>query len=217
MLSYIWSAMILLGIVFSTVTGGISNITEEVLGGAETATTLAIQMVGIICMWMGLMKVAEESGLISAISLKFSPLLNFLFPELKGNDKVLNYISTNLIANALGLGWAATPAGLLAMKEMQKTAKDKRIATKSMCMFMILNMSFLQLISVNVLADRTAAGSVNPAAVIAPGIIVTLFTTFFGILIAKIYEKQDSKNELKDKKVNESEIKTIRRANGFFK
>ena len=210
MLSYIWSAMIILGIVFSTITGGISNITEEVLGGAETATTLILQMVGIICMWMGLMKIAEESGLISSISLKFAPLLNFLFPELKGNDKVLNYISTNLIANALGLGWAATPAGLLAMKEMQKTAKDKKVATKSMCMFMILNMSFLQLISVTVLADRTAAGSSNPAVVIAPGIIVTLFTTFFGIIIAKAYEKSEFKKTKK-------ESTRVRRLNDFSK
>lgn len=189
MLNYIWSIMIILGIVFSIVTGGISQITTTAMDSAGASVTLIIQMIGIICMWMGLMKIAENSGLINSLSIKLAPLLNFLFPDLKGNNKALNYISTNLIANALGLGWAATPAGILAMKEMQKVSKDKKTATKSMCMFMILNMSFLQLISVTVIADRAALGSTNASLVIGPGIIVTLSTTIIGIIIAKLYEK----------------------------
>ena len=189
MLNYIWSVMIILGIIFSIVTGGLAQITTTTIDSAEAAVTLVIQMIGIICMWMGLMKIAENSGLINSLSIKLAPLLNFLFPDLKGNNKALNYISTNLIANALGLGWAATPAGILAMKEMQKVSKDKKTATKSMCMFMILNMSFLQLISVTVIADRAALGSTNASLVIGPGIIVTLSTTIIGIIIAKLYEK----------------------------
>jgi len=183
--------MIILGIVFSIITGGISQITTTAMDSAGASVTLIIQMIGIICMWMGLMKIAENSGLISSLSIKISPLLNFLFPDLKGHDKVLNYIATNLIANALGLGWAATPAGILAMKEMHKLSKDKKTATKSMCMFMILNMSFLQLISVTVLADRAAAGSENTSLIIGPGIIVTLITTIVGIIIAKLYERRE--------------------------
>ncbi|MCL1924600.1 MAG: nucleoside recognition protein [Defluviitaleaceae bacterium] len=193
--------MIILGIIFSILTGGISQITTTTIDSAEAATTLVIQMIGIICMWMGLMRIAENSGLINQLSIKLAPLLNFLFPELKGNSKILNYIATNLIANALGLGWAATPAGILAMKEMQKLAEDKKTATKSMCMFMILNMSFLQLISVTVLADRAAAGSVDAAIVIGPGIIVTTITTIVAIIVAKAYERSNEEKIAKNKKL----------------
>ena len=132
------------------------------------------------------MKIGEEAGIIDAITKKIEPLMNFLFPEIKNKKKAKNYIATNMVANFLGLGWAATPAGLLAMKELQIINRDKSTASNSMCMFMIINMSSVQLITVNVLAYRLQYGSMNPAEIIGAGIIATIFSTLAGIIFGKI-------------------------------
>ena len=117
------------------------------------------------------------------------PFLNYLFPDIPKNHKSLEYISTNIIANILGLGWAATPAGIKAMESLQTLNKDKNIASKAMCMFMIFNMSSLQIISVNIIAYRAQYNSSNPSEVIGPGLFATLVSTIIGVLFAKIMER----------------------------
>ena len=179
--------MILAGIFFASVTGGMSLVTNASIESARDAVNVIIQMAGVVTMWTGLMKIAEKSGLINSISVKMMPLLSFLFPEVPKNSKAMMHISTNLIANALGLGWAATPAGIMAMKELQKYNKNKKIASKSMCMFLIINMSSLQIIAVTVVADRSLHNSANPAEVLAPAIIVTIVTSIVGVLVAKMF------------------------------
>jgi len=193
MLNIIWGAMILLGITVATLTGRLPNITSGTIESARDAVNVVIQMVGVISMWTGLMKIAEKSGLIDAMSLKMRPLLSFLFPDVPKNSKAINYISTNLIANMLGLGWAATPAGIMAMKELQKINPKKDTASPAMCMFLIVNMSSLQIISVGIISDRAAYGAANPADVIAPAIIVTMITTVVGIALAKGFAYLDAK------------------------
>jgi len=148
-------------------------------------------MLGIVAMWSGLMKIAEESGMIDSLAKKMSPFLIFLFPELPKDCVAKKYISTNIIANILGLGWAATPAGLKAMEELQKLNKNKSVASNSMCMFLIINLSSLQLITVNILAYRSEYGSANPSEIIAPGILATLISTIAAIAFAKIMERLD--------------------------
>jgi len=186
MLGYIWGGMILIGIAVAAFNGTMEEVSNSIIDSSKDAVSLMITMLGIISMWMGLMKVAEKSGLIDYLSRKMMPLLVFLFPDLRRNNKALNYISTNMIANVLGLGWAATPAGLLAMEEMQKVNKNKDTASRSMCTFLIINLSSLQLVTINIIAFRAEYNSINPAEIIFPGILATIISTAVGVIFAKV-------------------------------
>ena len=190
MLNYLWAAMILIGIVVGILTGNLDKITPAALESAAEAVTVAITMLGIMAMWTGLMRVAENSGMILSISKKMGPLLRFLFPDIPAKSKALTYISTNIIANVLGLGWAATPAGLKAMQELQKINPDKKTASKEMCMFLIINMSSLQIVTISVLAYRAQYNSASPSEIIGPGLLATLISTIFAVAYAKFMERR---------------------------
>ncbi len=183
----------ILGICTALFTGKMDLVTGAVIDGGRDAVSLGITMAGVVATWSGIMKIAERGGMIEALSEKLSPVLNFLFPEVPKNHKARQYIATNFAANFLGLGWAATPAGLLAMKELQKLNKDKKTASKSMCMFLIINMSSLQLVTVNILAFRAQYGSANPSEIIGGGIVATLVSTAAGIAAAKFFERRGKK------------------------
>lgn len=189
MLNYIWAGMILLGILVAAFNGRLPEITGAAISGSQDAVAVCINMLGIISMWSGLIKIAEKAGIVDAFTKKLSPFLSYLFPEVPKNSKAIKYISTNIIANILGLGWAATPAGLMAMQELQKLNKQKDRATKAMCMFMIINMSSLQLVTVSVISDRAMYHSANPSEIIAPGIIVTFASSVVAVIVAKIFER----------------------------
>lgn len=189
MLNYIWGFMILSGIIVAAFTGKMPDITNAVVDSSKEAVTTCITMLGILSMWTGLMEIAEQSGLIKELSRKMKPFLKFLFPEIPYTHKAMDYISTNVIANILGLGWAATPAGLKAMEKMQELNNNKQTASRSMCMFMVFNMSSLQLVSVNLIAYRTQYNSVNPSEIIGPGLFTTLISTIVGISVVKIIER----------------------------
>lgn len=189
MLNYLWGFMILFGIVIASFTGNIQNITNAIIDSSKDAISICITMLGIVAMWTGIMQIAENSGLIKDLSKKMRPFLSYLFPDIPKNHKSLDYISTNVIANILGLGWAATPAGIKAMESMQTLNKNKEEASRSMCMFMVFNMSSLQIISVNIIAYRSQYNSANPSEVIAPGLFATLVSTIVGIAFVKIMER----------------------------
>ena len=193
MLNYLWSGMILFGIIVAAFTGNIPEVTNAALESARAAVMLCITLLGIIAMWTGLMAIAEKSGLVASLSAKMTPLLAYLFPELPKGSKAMEHISTNFMANILGLGWAATPAGIKAMQEMQMLSRDKTRASNSMCMFMIINMSSMQLVTVNIIAFRTQYGSANPSEIIGPGILVTISTTIVAIIFAKLCEGRAKK------------------------
>jgi len=179
--------MIIISIVVALFNGTMPVLTEAVIDSARDAVTLSVTMLGVVSMWTGFMKIGEDSGLISSLTKKMTPILRGLFPELKRGSKSLHYISVNVIANILGLGWAATPAGLKAMDELQKINPDKTRASKSMCMFMIFNMSSLQIVSINIIAYRSQFNSTNPAEIIGPGLLATAVSTAAGIIFAKIF------------------------------
>ena len=194
MLNYIWAFMLLIGIVFGAVSGNMKEVTEAALNSAGEAVTLCITMIGVMSLWVGLMEIAQKSGLIGRMTKGLSPFINFMFPRIPKEHKAREYISTNIIANILGLGWACTPAGLKAMEELQKLEKERTgqntaVASKEMCTFLILNISSLQLIPVNMIVYRGQYGSANPTAVIAPAIIATLFSTVVAVVFCKIKEK----------------------------
>lgn len=188
MLNFLWGAMIFIGIVVAAFTGNMSEVTNQAINSSKEAVTLSITMLGIMSMWTGIMKIGEKSGLIKEMSVKLQPFLSWLFPTVPKNHKAMEYISTNVIANILGLGWAATPAGINAMKELQKLNKNKQVASNAMCMFMIFNMSSLQLISINIIAYRNQYNSQNPSEIIGPGLVTTLISTLVAVFYAKLRE-----------------------------
>ncbi|MDR2167825.1 MAG: nucleoside recognition protein [Clostridiales bacterium] len=190
MLNYLWAAMILIGLVVGAITGNLSGMTAAVLDSAGEAVTVALTMLGIMALWTGLLRVGEDAGLIVAISNRMRPILRYLFPGLDANSKAMEYIATNIIANILGLGWAATPSGLKAMEELQRENPHKDTATKEMCMFMIVNMSSLQIVTISVLAFRAQYDSANPSEIIGPGFIATLISTIAAVAYAKFMEKR---------------------------
>lgn len=191
MLNYIWSFMIIFSILISGFSGGMKEITTSSLSAAEDAVMLCIKMCGALCMWMGIMHIAEKSKLIDTLSNKMTPLLNFLFPDVPPDHLARKYIATNFMANFLGLGWAATPPGLKAMVELQKLNKETSSATHAMCMFLIINMSNIQLIPINIITYRASYGSQNATEIIGPCIMATTISTLTAIIFAKcMYRKE---------------------------
>lgn len=196
MLNYIWAAMIITGVIYGAFTGNIEAVSEAALDSAGEAVSLCITMIGVMSLWVGLMEIARKSGLIASMTKGISPFISFIFPNIPKNHPAREYISTNIIANILGLGWACTPAGLKAMEELAALEAEKgnpeymvtgeRSATKEMCDFLILNISSLQLIPVNMIVYRQQYGSVNPAAVIAPAIVATCISTLVGVVFCKL-------------------------------
>lgn len=186
MLNYLWGFMILIGIIYAALTGNLPAVTDAALDSAREAVTLCITMVGVMSFWVGLMRIAENSGIISGAAKKLDPFLRFMFPGIPKGHKANEYISTNMIANIFGLGWAATPAGLKAMEELGKLNHHSKTASRDMCTFLIINISSLQLIPVNMIAYRSQYGSANPTRIVGPAIIATLVSTFAGIVFAKV-------------------------------
>lgn len=195
MLNYLWAFMLLTGIIYGSFHGTMAEISSAALDSAREAVTLCVTMLGVMSFWTGLMQIAQKSGIIASFTHKITPFLRFLFPSLKGETLALEYISTNVIANILGLGWACTPAGLKAMEEMsqiqQRRGNNPDIASNEMCGFLILNISSLQLIPVNMIVYRSQYGSVEPTAIIGPAIIATFFSTLAGILFLKIADARN--------------------------
>jgi spore maturation protein A len=193
MLNYLWAFMIILGVIFGAFNGRMGEITEAAIESSKEAVNLCIMLAGVVAMWTGLMKIAEKSGLIKGLTKKMRPILRFLFPKVPDNHPAQNYIATNIIANVLGLGWGATPPGLKAMEKLQELNKDKSTASTAMCTFLIINISSVQLISVNILAYRAQYGSENPAEIIGPSILATTISTLVGVIFAKIMMKVSKK------------------------
>ena len=198
MLNYIWAVMIAIGVIYGALTGNIEAVANGALDSAGEAVQLCITMTGIMALWVGLLEIAKNSGLIASMTKGIQPFISFLFPRIPGNHAAREYISTNIIANILGLGWACTPAGLKAMEELQKlneeecrrTGKPPVTASNEMCTFLIMNISSLQLIPVSIIAYRSQYGSVNPTAVIVPGIIATLTSTLVAIIFVKVMDRK---------------------------
>lgn len=202
MLNYLWAGMILIGIIFAAFTGRMPDITNAALDSSKEAITLCITMMGVMSFWVGLMEIASKAGIIRGASRRIRPLVRFLFPELPGDHPAQEHITTNIIANVLGLGWAATPAGLRAMEELGKLEEDRRrgrlpgpvrkpgIASNEMCTFLIINISSLQLIPVNVIAYRSQYGSVNPAGIVGAGIAATAVSTLVAVVYCKVMDRK---------------------------
>ena len=198
MLNYLWAGMILVGIVFAAFTGNMGEITNAALDSSREAVTLCITMLGVMSFWVGLMEIARQAGVMEAASRRLGPVIRFLFPGIPKGHPAEAPIMANLIANVLGLGWAATPAGLQAMEELGKLEEDRRrgrlpgpvrpagTASNEMCTFLIINISSLQLIPINMIVYRTQYGSAAPAAIVGPAIAATALSTMAAVVFCKV-------------------------------
>lgn len=202
MLNYLWAGMILTGILFGAFNGKMPDLTNAVIDSAKEAVTLAVAMLGVTAFWTGLMEIASEAGIIEALSRRMRPVLRFLFPNLPEDCPAGKYICTNFIANVLGLGWAATPAGLKAMEELGRLEDDRRAgraagpvrkkgeAGSEMCTFLIINISSLQLIPVSVIAYRSQYGSADPAGIVGAGILATAVSTGTAVIFCRLMDRK---------------------------
>ncbi len=246
MLNYLWAFMIIMGVLWGAFHGTMNKVTQGALESAKEAVSLCITMLGVMSLWTGILNIGQRSGLIERLSNAMAPLMRFLFPGLPKEHPACEAMSTNMIANVLGLGWAATPAGLKAMEELAKLEEERReqnetdaqklrqlrddsereqsvrsiqrgladraawnsrkrqrpgtlkamphgVASNEMCTFLILNISSLQLIPVNIIAYRSQYGSVNPTAIVGPGIVATAVSTGVAIVFCKMMDKRKRK------------------------
>ena len=188
MLNILWVIMIAGGIFFAAFHGTMGQITESFISSSTEAVNLCIFMLGVIGVWNGMMEIAVKSGLMKKIAKTMYPFIHWLFPDIPPRHKANEYIAANMAAIILGLGWAASPAGLKAMRELQKLEEGGGRASDMMCAFLVLNISSLQLVPINMIAYRSQYGSVNPAAVVLPAICATMISTIAGIVFIKIIE-----------------------------
>ena len=193
MLNILWPIFITLSIVYAIYTGRVNEINNGIFDALESAVGLSITFLGTISLWNGIMEIAKSTTLINKLTNILNPIVKRLFPELKNNKKANQEISINIIANILGLGNAATPLGIKAMKSMQKENKRKDELSNSMMMFILLNTASLQLIPTNVIAIRTSLGSQNPTSIIIPVWISSIVAAVVGILAVKVLIKKGRK------------------------
>jgi spore maturation protein A len=196
MINYLWGFMILIGIVYGILTGRISEISTRTIDSSKEAVTLCITMLGVMSLWMGLMEVARSVGIMERLTKRLRPIIRLLFPDIPPDHVANEYIASNIIANILGLGWAATPVGLKAMKELANLNGNSKIASCDMCTFLIINISSLQLIPVNIIAYRSQYGSKSPTEILGAAILVTIFSTIVGVVFSVVARKIAKKRKV---------------------
>ena len=190
MLNILWPIFIIISFVYAIFTGNIEGVNNSIFESASDAVELSITFLGTICLWNGIMEIAKQTSLIKKLTNFLSPIMKWLFPDVQKNDTVHEEMSMNIVANILGLGNAATPLGLKAMKSLQKQNPKKDTLSNSMAMFIILNTASLQLIPTTVIAIRSSLGSSNPTQIIFPIWCATIAAAIAGILSAKIFIKK---------------------------
>ena len=189
MINYIWFIIIASGVLFGVFTGQGAVISKGVIESTESATRFVISLVGIMCFWCGVMKVAEKGGLTAKIAKLLKPILKMIFKESAKSEEALGAIVMNLTANMLGLSNAATPFGIKAMEELDNINNKKGIASNDMALFLVMNACCIQLLPSTVISIRAAAGSNNPAIIILPALISTAVACIVGIICCKILQR----------------------------
>lgn len=189
MINYIWFVMIFMGLVVGIFTGNGEGISNAIIGSIDSTVTFIIGLVGLMCFWCGVMKVAEKSGFTEKLAKLMKPILKLIFKEAAKDEKALGAIVMNITANMMGLGNAATPFGIKAMEEMDRLNNEKGRASNDMALFLVLNAACIQLVPSTVLSIRAAAGSSNPGIIIVPAIISTGTAAIVGVICCKILQR----------------------------
>ena len=216
MLNYLWAGMTLTGILWGALHGQMTAVTDGAIQASKEAVTLCITMLGVMTLWTGVLEIGHRSGLVDQLAGRMGPILTFLFPRLDPDGEARKQISVNVTANILGLGWAATPAGLKAMEELKKVEEERRkggvagqkdtpgqeetagqraaarqagTASNEMCTFLIINISSLQLIPMNMIVYRSQYGSVNPTAIAGPALAAAFISTVVAVIFCRVMDR----------------------------
>jgi len=193
MVNYIWVVMTLIGLGFAMVNGTMAEVNEAIFTGAKDAVALCIGLVSILVFWLGMMRIAEDSGLLSKLSRLFRPLVSKLFPEVPSNHPAMGYILSNMIANMFGLGNAATPLGIKAMEELKELNGGKKETSRSMITFLAINTASITLIPTTVIAIRMNYNSANPTDIVGPTLVATAVSAVAAIFIDRYFYYRRSK------------------------
>lgn len=186
MINYIWGVFILLGVIISIIKGD-NNLTNNLITSGTKGIDIIINLVPLMCLWLGTMKIADSSGLLNIISNKLSKIIRVVFPEIPKGDPAIAYISSNIVMNMLGLGNAATPFGIKAMTRLKELNNNSDVASRSMITFLVINTSSVTIIPTTVISLRIASGSNNPTEIMTACIITTFLSSFIGLLIDRLF------------------------------
>ena len=190
MVNIIWIILIILGIIYSLFTNNLERLNIAIMDSTKISLDMLLKIFPVLALWMGLTKIAETSGLLKKISNKLSPILTKLFPKIPKNHESLGLIASNIVSNMFGLGSAATPFGLKAMKSLQKLNKKKDTVTKSMITFLTLNTSGLTIVPTTIISLRLMYGSLNPTNIVLACILSTIISTVSGLFMDKILQRR---------------------------
>jgi spore maturation protein A len=189
MLNYIWLALIILAVALGGINGKIEAVTKAAIDSAGSAVTISIGLIGVMALWLGIMKIAEDSGLMKWVARAIAPIMRRLFPDVPADHPAMASMLMNIAANMLGLSNAATPLGLKAMEDLEKLNKNPGVATNAMCTFLTINTAGLQLVPASMISLMASAGSKDPTAIIGTTIASTLIAVVCGVTAAKILER----------------------------
>lgn len=188
MMNKIWGVFIIIGVVYSFFTGNINVINSEILSCGETVLNMVLKLFPIMALWLGIMKIAEVSGLLKKMSIILYPVTRFIFPDIPKDNGVISLITSNFVFNMFGLGNASTPIGLKTMKSL-KDLGDSDVASSSMITFLVLNTTGFTIIPTTIISLRMMHGSSNPSGIIVPCLIASLSSTIFGLILDRFYRR----------------------------
>lgn len=186
MINYLWSLFLIVGVIYSIIKGN-NDLTNNLLTSGTKAIDMIINLVPLMCLWLGVMKIADTSGLLNIVSHKLSKFIKIIFPEIPKGDPAIGYISSNIVMNMLGLGNAATPFGIKAMKELKRLNKNSDVASRSMITFLVINTSSVTIIPTTVISLRILNGSSNASEIMTATIITTFLSTFIALLLDRLF------------------------------
>ncbi len=209
LINFIWAVLIIMGFVVGAITGNLGVVTNAAIDSAKSAVELAIGLIGVMALWLGIMKISEDSGLIRGIGRALRPVMVLLFPDVPADHPAMGAMVMNISANVLGLGNAATPFGLKAMEELQKLNRKKDTATNAMVTFLAINTSSVTLIPASTIAILSAAGAINPTEIIGPTIMATTISTIVAIILSKLLQDLPRYEVKRDKKIQGERIKCL--------
>lgn len=192
MVNWIWLFFIVVGFVVAAFNGNVEIVTQAAFDGAKSGVTVCFGLISVLVFWLGMMRIAEDAGILGKLAVLLRPVVRFLFPSVPKNHPALGYIMSNMSANILGLGNAATPMGIKAMQELQKLNADKDTASPAMCTLLALNTSSITLIPTTLIAIRMNFNSVNPAEIVGTTLIATAISTAAAILVDRWYRRSRS-------------------------
>ena len=186
MINYIWGFFLIIGVIYSFINGTIIEVNDQLLTSGSTAIDMVLKLIPLMCLWLGVMNIAKESGLLEKMAQKIYPIIKIIFPELKDNYAI-SLISSNIIMNMLGLGNAATPFGLKAMSRLQELNTKKDTATRSMITFLVINTTSVTIIPTTVISLRVLNNSANPTEILSSAIITTIISCLIGLIIDRLF------------------------------